>query len=131
MNEEGIPAYAGSEKAIFETYEVSVLLDYLQLLDNQRWQDVPLAAVLTSPFVGLSAQELAEIETQKKTVHFTRAAEQSERLQEFYRQLEHFRKLIPYIHSRIVVENIRRNRVRCVHLGNARRCAEKGKPLKC
>ena len=63
LNEEGIPAYAGSREGYFETYEVSVLLDYLQLLDNQR-QDVPLAAVLTSPFVGLSAQ--------KKTVHFTR-----------------------------------------------------------
>ncbi len=95
LNEEGIPAYAGSREGYFETYEVSVLLDYLQLLDNQR-QDVPLAAVLTSPFVGLSAQELAEIRNSKENSTFYEAAEQSERLQEFYRQLEHFRKLIPY-----------------------------------
>ena len=62
LAEEGIPAYAGSREGYFETYEVSVLLDYLKILDNMR-QDLPLAAVLTSPFVGLNAQQLAEIKT--------------------------------------------------------------------
>ena len=41
----------GKPGGYFETYEVSVLLDYLKILDNMR-QDLPLAAVLTSPFVG-------------------------------------------------------------------------------
>ncbi len=35
-------------------------LDYLRILDNAR-QDLPLTAVLTSPFVGLDAEELAQI----------------------------------------------------------------------
>lgn len=65
LAEEGIPAYAGSREGYFETYEVSVLLDYLKILDNMR-QDLPLAAVLTSPFVGLNAQQLAEIKTAAK-----------------------------------------------------------------
>ncbi len=95
LAEEGIPAYAGSQEGYFETYEVSVLLDYLQLLDNQR-QDVPLAAVLTSPFVGLTAQELAEIRTSREDCTFYEAAEASERLKEFYQQLEHFREIVPY-----------------------------------
>ena len=34
LGEEGIPAYAGSREGYFETYEVSVLLDYLRILDN-------------------------------------------------------------------------------------------------
>lgn len=60
LGEEGIPAYAGSQEGYFETYEVSILLDYLRILDNFR-QELPLTAVLTSPFAGLNAQELAEI----------------------------------------------------------------------
>ena len=63
LAEEGIPAYAGSREGYFETYEVSVLL-IMKILDNMR-QDLPLAAVLTSPFVGLNAR-LAEIKTAAK-----------------------------------------------------------------
>ena len=57
LAEEGIPAYSVSREGYFETYEISVLLDYLRILDNAR-QDLPLTAVLTSPFVGLDAEEL-------------------------------------------------------------------------
>ena len=60
LAEEGIPAYSVSREGYFETYEISVLLDYLRILDNAR-QDLPLTAVLTSPFVGLDAEELAQI----------------------------------------------------------------------
>ena len=60
LTEEGIPAYSVSREGYFETYEVSVLLDYLKILDNVR-QDLPLTAALTSPFCGLDASELAQI----------------------------------------------------------------------
>lgn len=62
LAEEGIPAYSVSREGYFETYEVSVLLDYLKILDNAR-QDLPLAAVLTSPFGGVNTEELSEIRT--------------------------------------------------------------------
>lgn len=74
LMEEGIPAYAGSREGYFEAYEVSVLLDYLRLLDNQR-QDVPLAAVLASPFAGLDAQQMADIRTACPDGPFYEAAE--------------------------------------------------------
>lgn len=74
LMEEGIPAYAGSREGYFEAYEVSVLLDYLRLLDNQR-QDVPLAAVLASPFAGLDAGQMAEIRTAFPEGTFYEAAE--------------------------------------------------------
>lgn len=75
LKEEGIPAYAGSREGYFETYEVSVLLDYLQILDNQR-QDLPLAAVLASPFAGLTAQDMAEVRSAYPDLPFYEAAEQ-------------------------------------------------------
>ena len=116
LTKEGIPVYAGSQEGYFETYEVSVLLDYLKLLDNQR-QDVPLAAVLASPFAGLDAQQLAEIRVAYPERAFYEAAEcfaadensvcgaetpkiKDRNLQsiirKFYRQLTHFREMVPY-----------------------------------
>ncbi len=116
LMEEGIPAYAGSREGYFEAYEICVLLDYLRLLDNQR-QDVPLAAVLASPFGGLDAGQMAEIRRAYPEGAFYQAAEQyvkagrteqesgegeirsrelQERLEHFYAQLEHFRNLVPY-----------------------------------
>jgi ATP-dependent helicase/nuclease subunit A len=47
---------------LYDSAEVSDLLSLLQLLDNPL-QDVPLLAVLRSPFVGLSLDELAAIRT--------------------------------------------------------------------
>lgn len=104
LAEEGIPTYAGSREGYFETYEVSVLLDYLQILDNQR-QDLPLAAVLASPFLGLDAQQLAEIRKAFPESAFYEAAERyaregngalHEKMKRFYAQITHFREMVPY-----------------------------------
>ena len=62
LAEANIPAYTGSREGYFETYEISVLLDYLRILDNPR-QDIPLSSVLASPLVGLSALEMAQIKS--------------------------------------------------------------------
>lgn len=108
LTDEGIPVYVGSREGYFETYEVSVLLNYLQLLENQR-QDIPLASVLTSPFVGLDAQQMAQIRMAYPEVSFFEAAETfagsdkgdgaedtREILRQFYDRLSHFREMIPY-----------------------------------
>ena len=53
----------------YESAEILDLLSLLQLLDNPL-QDVPCIAVLRSPLVGLSLDELAEIRLAAKDVHF-------------------------------------------------------------
>ncbi|HHV62362.1 MAG TPA: UvrD-helicase domain-containing protein [Firmicutes bacterium] len=63
FREMGIPAYAELGTGYFLATEVQVMLSLLQVIDNPR-QDIPLAAVLRSPIVGLSASELAEIRIQ-------------------------------------------------------------------
>lgn len=55
----GIPLNA-ARAGFFASLEVSDLLNLLRLLDNPL-QDVPLAAVLRSPIVGLTMDELVEI----------------------------------------------------------------------
>lgn len=56
----GIPAHAELGTGYFDAIEVQTFLSLLRLIDNPR-QDIPLAAVLRSPLVGLRAKELAEI----------------------------------------------------------------------
>ncbi|AGL03114.1 UvrD-helicase domain-containing protein [Desulfoscipio gibsoniae] len=56
----GIPAYAELNTGYFEATEVETILALLKIIDNPR-QDVPLAAVLRSPLVGLKSEDLAQI----------------------------------------------------------------------
>ena len=120
LGEEGIPAYSVSREGYFETYEVSVLLDYLKILDNAR-QDLPLAAVLTSVFGGLNTRELAEIRIAYPNVPFYEAAamcaesdeagdaymeELRGKLRRFYDQVRYFREKVPYTPIHELLEEI-------------------------
>lgn len=105
LNKEGIPASAGTREGYFETQEIGVLLDYLRVLDNWQ-QDIPLAAVLSSPFGGLNEEELAVIKSGYKELPFYeavfcyRAEGQDEgirkKLEKCLGELEAFRKKVPY-----------------------------------
>jgi ATP-dependent helicase/nuclease subunit A len=59
FNKAGVPLSAARD-GFFASLEVSDLLNLLRLLDNPL-QDVPLLAVLRSPLVGMSLDELAEV----------------------------------------------------------------------
>ncbi len=56
----GIPTYAELATGAFDAVEVKVMLAALAVVDNPR-QDIPLAAVLRSPLVGVDAAGLARI----------------------------------------------------------------------
>lgn len=55
-----IPAYTDSSAGFLNSFEISVMLNYLRILDNPR-QDIPLAAVLHSAIGGFSDDELTSI----------------------------------------------------------------------
>ncbi|MBB6695491.1 UvrD-helicase domain-containing protein [Cohnella xylanilytica] len=65
----GIPAYADLATGYFAATEVDVMLSLLQLIDNPD-QDIPLAGVLRSPLVGLTAEELARIRLHGRKVSY-------------------------------------------------------------
>ncbi len=107
LMEEGIPAYSGGTEGYFETYEISVLLDYLKILDNFR-QEMPLTAVLTSPFAGISAKQLAKIKIKFPEHTFYEAVvlyakeevcdvELQKQLQDFLKTYSVFRDKIPFM----------------------------------
>lgn len=64
FHRQGIPADAELSTGYFDATEVQVMLSLLAVLDNP-YQDIPLAAVLRSPIVGLTADDLAHIRLQK------------------------------------------------------------------
>jgi ATP-dependent helicase/nuclease subunit A len=73
----GIPL-AIARGRFYQSAEILDLLSLLQLLDNPL-QDVPCIAVLRSPLVGLSLDELAEIRLAAKEKHFWTALIRSQK----------------------------------------------------
>ncbi|MDY3974465.1 MAG: helicase-exonuclease AddAB subunit AddA [Veillonella caviae] len=55
-----IPAYAESKTGYFSAIEIKLLLALLQIIDNPE-QDLPMAIVLASAFVGMDANELGRL----------------------------------------------------------------------
>lgn len=106
LAEEGIPAFTGSKEGYFETQEISLILDYLRVLDNKK-QDLPLAAVLISAVGGFDAEALACIKSEYKELPFYEAAFRyaeegrdtalKEKLQRFWAQITYFREMLPYM----------------------------------
>ena len=72
LNGNGIPAHTVSSTGYFSTVEVQTVLSMLRLLDNPR-QDIPMAAVLRSPMVGLTDEELAVLRLEDGSVPFHEA----------------------------------------------------------
>ncbi|WP_101913333.1 helicase-exonuclease AddAB subunit AddA [Megasphaera vaginalis (ex Bordigoni et al. 2020)] len=60
LQREGIPAYTEQKGGYFAAVEVEMMLSLLRCIDNPE-QDLPLAAVLRSPLVGLNEESLAEL----------------------------------------------------------------------
>ncbi|WP_407309353.1 helicase-exonuclease AddAB subunit AddA [Desulfosporosinus sp. SB140] len=58
----GIPVYAETSSGYFGASEVETMLSLLKVIDNPRL-DIPLAAVLRSPLVGLNGSELGKLRT--------------------------------------------------------------------
>src|SRR5262249_60067579 len=60
---------AAARDGFFGSLEISDLVNLLKLLDNPL-QDLPLLAVLRSPLVGMSLDELAAVRADNREKHF-------------------------------------------------------------
>ena len=56
----GIPVYADTGTGFFRTVEIETVMSLLMIIDNPD-QDIPMLAVLRSPIIGLSPEELIDI----------------------------------------------------------------------
>ena len=69
----GIPAFADGQSGYYESLEIRWLMSMLRLIENAR-RDVELIAMLRSPVVGLTADELARIRIAYRTAPYVDAA---------------------------------------------------------
>ncbi|WP_010270380.1 helicase-exonuclease AddAB subunit AddA [Paenibacillus senegalensis] len=103
LRQAGIPAYADLNSGYFSAVEVEIMIALLRVIDNP-YQDIPLAGVLRSPIVGLSADELARIRLVSPQGSFyeavsryvEKASQQPEallyqKISRFYNQLQQWR----------------------------------------
>lgn len=112
LKEYDIPTMVTSRTGYFASIEVQTVLNMLAVVDNPK-QDIPLAAVLTSPMAGFTSQELAQIKSEFKESSFYEAVESygesgsikelQEKVKKFYGMLENIRKQVFYtpIHTLI------------------------------
>lgn len=111
---QGIPVYTASRTGYFSALEVVTVLNYLRICDNFR-QEIPLAAVLHSPFGDCSTEELAclkntypDLPLYEQTEAYIRNEKADKVLQSklirFFEGLEDVRSRAPYtpIHQLIL-----------------------------
>ncbi|SNZ14334.1 DNA helicase/exodeoxyribonuclease V, subunit A [Terribacillus aidingensis] len=60
LKQQGIPVYAELSTGYLEAIEIKVMMSVLKIIDNPL-QDIPFAAVLRSPIIGLKEDDLAKI----------------------------------------------------------------------
>lgn len=114
---EGIPARAAAQIGFFAAGEVRTVLNYLRILDNPR-QDIPLAAVLLSPMVGLSNEEMAEFRRKDSSLYedvcyfiedkADESGELGEKLKLFMEKFDYLRRKSGYLPVSELIEEIYR-----------------------
>lgn len=72
FNEYQIPTIIDHSESYFKRTEIITMMSLLKIIDNPI-QDIPLAAVLRSPIVGLNEPELAEIRLSNKKSSYYQA----------------------------------------------------------
>jgi len=105
MTSHGIPAYADTGTGFFMTVEVQTVISLLQIIDNPM-QDIPLLAVLRSPIVSLTPEELIDIRLADKEATIYEAVERyisstegstTEKLKSFMDKLKKWRTMATYM----------------------------------
>ena len=69
LGAEGIPVYADTATGYFESIEIRTIMSLLQVIDNPM-QDVPMIALLRSPIMNFSDEELSDIRLLDKEKYF-------------------------------------------------------------
>ena len=94
-----IPLFITDAENYFQTFELTVIMNYLKIIDNPD-QDIPLVTVLRSPLFNFSEKDLAKIRINSKNSGFYSAVasyvgigdELSDRCKNFLNKLDELRK---------------------------------------
>ncbi len=104
LQEEGIPVHASSQTGYFSTFEITIILNYLRIIDNP-YQDIPLTSILTSPIYNLKSEDMAKIKISKIASMYEACKDYlangsdevvKGKLKIFFEQLNEFRRVAEY-----------------------------------
>ena len=91
----GIPAFCDNQTGYFDTVEIRTLLSLLSVVDNM-YQDIDLAAVLRSPIIGMTEEDLGWLKIKGKSEHLygclTAVQDQMPLVKKALNYLEHLRE---------------------------------------
>lgn len=102
---EGIASHTETRSGYFSTLEIRTVLNLLRIIDNPR-QDIPFSAILRSPIVEVTTEELAAIRIPRRKITMYEAAviyveEQenalADKLLHFLKKLEQYRTLVIHL----------------------------------
>jgi len=102
---QGIPAYADTGTGFFMSVEVQTVISLLQIIDNPM-QDIPLLAVLRSPVVSITPEELIDIRLTDREAPLYEAVKKfassnncdtANKLNQFLSQLKKWRTMAAYM----------------------------------
>jgi ATP-dependent helicase/nuclease subunit A len=102
---EGIASHTETRSGYFSTLEIRTVLNLLRIIDNPR-QDIPFTAILRSPVVKVTTDELAAIRIPKRKITMYEAAvsyaeeqedELAVKLSGFLNKLNQYRKLVIHL----------------------------------
>lgn len=87
----GIPTVSESNSDLLECSEIKMLLSLLRVIDNPS-RDIPLLAVMMSPFYGFTADELTEIKLEnsgaKRSLYSSVVSSKSEKCINFIKEIQ-------------------------------------------
>lgn len=94
LTEAGIPVVMEHSQGFFDTREIQLMTQMLQVIDNPR-QDLPLAGVLCGPMFAFSEEELAQIRAGDRRVDlYTSLLSFSGQKDTLYAKVQHFLNIL-------------------------------------
>lgn len=93
LSARAIPVSAQVTKGFFETLEIRTMTALMEIIDNPE-QDIPAAAVLRAPFVGLTSEELALLRASCPDGSLIAACRSCSQEQPFAAKVHHFLELL-------------------------------------
>ena len=98
LTRQGIPVQSDQGGGYYDSPEISLMVSLLAIIDNPQ-QDVPLIAILRSPYLGFTADDLAQIRASGKRLTFfdalCRRGESDEKCKHFLDTLNALRRVVP------------------------------------
>lgn len=100
LTEHGIPVVMEHDQGFFDTREIQILYQMMQVIDNPL-VDMPLAGVLMSPAFDFTEEEMAKIRLRHKDCGFYDAMRQYDEADGVYEHIQQFLDVLSRLRSKV------------------------------